>query len=216
HGAMSTSWEYVLGMKKMTQVGRWDEALALWGEMHKKGLEETPTTYSAAIIAFNVAGKWKQAVETLDLMMLHGMAPIRIGAEHALMACEKGKKWEKALYLIDELWEHGTTPDEDTYMPAIRACENAGMMEIGDKLFWQMREQTKLARVEEEMGMKDTWGGRPNGREPPKAAPAPWRLPGAVALDAYDPPQLRSAMSTPRKRPWKRREGPREPKLTEA
>ena len=36
---------------------------------------------------------------------------------------------------------------QENFMPAIRACENAGMFEMGDKLFWQMREQTKLVKA---------------------------------------------------------------------
>ncbi|CAL1153712.1 unnamed protein product [Cladocopium goreaui] len=80
-------------------------------------------------------------------MMSIGMAPLRIGAEHALMACEQGAKWQKAVNLLDMLWDYSIIPNEENFMPAIRACENAGMFEMGDKLFWQMREQTKLVKA---------------------------------------------------------------------
>lgn len=171
-------------MKKLCQVGHWQQALVLWSEMRQHGIDETPTTFSAAIVALNTGGKWRQAVQALDEMMLQNMAPIRIGAEHALMACEKGAYWQKAIHLLDLLWEHGVTPNEDTYLPTIRACENAGMMEAADKLFWQMREQTKLQKVEESMGMRGTT------RQPPKAPDTPWRIPGTIALNAFDPPKL--------------------------
>mmetsp|Transcript_61739 Transcript_61739/g.127995 ORF Transcript_61739/g.127995 Transcript_61739/m.127995 type:complete len:298 (+) Transcript_61739:1-894(+) len=178
-----TSWEYVCAMKKMTEVKCSNEALELWRRMRAKGLEETPATYTAAIVAYNTMGKWWKAVETLDEMMEHNMAPLRIGAEHALMACEQGAKWEKALNLLDQLWEYSIVPNEDNYMPAIRACENAGMFEEGDSLFWKMRQHTKLMNVAEEVGVNPA-------REPPKAKPALWRIPGSVDPQAYDPPNL--------------------------
>ncbi|CAE7332969.1 unnamed protein product, partial [Symbiodinium pilosum] len=49
-----------------------------------------------------------------------------------------------ALYLLDQLWEYSIVPNEDNYMPAIRSCENAGRFEVGDQLFWKMRQHTKL------------------------------------------------------------------------
>ena len=112
-------------------------------------------------------------METLDEMMSIGMAPLRIGAEHALMACEQGAKWQKAVNLLDMLWDYSIIPNEENFMPAIRACENAGMFEMGDKLFWQMREQTKLVKAAEEVGMNVK-------REAPRAKAELWRIPGAI------------------------------------
>eukprot|EP00930_Biecheleria_cincta_P011876 TRINITY_DN11502_c0_g1_i1.p1 TRINITY_DN11502_c0_g1~~TRINITY_DN11502_c0_g1_i1.p1 ORF type:complete len:341 (-),score=46.17 TRINITY_DN11502_c0_g1_i1:76-1098(-) len=183
-GLFTTSWEYILGMKKLTQVGQWEDALILWGLMQKKGLEETPTTYSAAIVALSTGGQWQRALAVYDEMEEHNMAPIRVGAEHALLACEKGALWEKSIHLLEQLWAAGEMPSESSYMPVIRACENAGRVQVADKLFWQMRDQTKLVQVAEETGM-----GVVADREPPKAALAPWRIPGAVAPDAYIPPK---------------------------
>uniref|UniRef100_A0A7S2DLH3 Pentacotripeptide-repeat region of PRORP domain-containing protein n=1 Tax=Alexandrium andersonii TaxID=327968 RepID=A0A7S2DLH3_9DINO len=134
-------------------------------------------------------------------MELYDMAPIRIGCEHALLACEKGRLWTKALHLLDKMYDHGMSPNEDSFMPAIRACENAGEFAVGDKLFWQMRERTKLERVAAEVGGS---GLEQVGREPPKAKPAPWRLPGAIALDAYDPPKLRDSRTNQKRLPEKR------------
>lgn len=182
-----SSWEYVLGMKKLTQVGRWDEALTLWDEMRAHGIEANAAAYSAAIVAWNTGRNWEKAADLVDEMYLLNMAPIRIGCEHALMAYETGHQWQKALRLLDEMWERGITPNEDSYMPAIRACENAGHFKEGDMLFKQMREQTKLARVEEEVGVRTSDRDAPR---PPRASPAPWRIPGAIAPDAYDPPKL--------------------------
>ncbi|CAE7251214.1 unnamed protein product [Symbiodinium natans] len=204
-GLFVTSWEYVCAMKKMTQVKCSQEALSLWRRMKVRGLEETPATYTAAIVAYNTMGWWQKAVETLDEMQEYNMAPLRIGAEHALMACEQGAKWEKALYLLDQLWEYSIVPNEDNYMPAIRACENAGKFEVGDDLFWKMRQHTKLMNVAEEVGVNPE-------REPPKAKPALWRIPGSVDPKAYDPPNLtatfaRRAMISKRKK----REAPQLP-----
>lgn len=176
-------WEYTLGMKKLTQVGYWEEALRLWSEMLAHGIEAPPAAYSAAIVAWNSGKQWQQAVRLVDEMYDRNMAPIRIGCEHALMAYERGAMWQKALRLLDEMWNYGITPDEETYMPTIRACENGGHFVEADKLFRQMREQTKLAKAAEDIG-------GPPARRPPRAAPAPWRIPGAVAPDAYDPPRL--------------------------
>jgi len=116
---------------------------------------------------------------------LRNTAPIRIGCEHALMAYEAGAKWEQSLHLLEEMYAHGIDPNEDTFMPIVRACENAGHFEEADKLFWQMREKTKLMKVEEEMVLT-----APNKKKPPQAELTPWRIPGAVALYAYDPPNL--------------------------
>lgn len=182
-GLFTTSWEYILGMKKLTQVGQWAEALNLWRLMKGKGLEETPTTYSQAIVTLNTGGHWRRALGVFDEMQKFGMSPIRIGAEHALMACETGAQWEKSIHLLEILWAMGELPSEDSYMPVIRACENAGNTKVADKLFWQMRE-TKLVQVAEETGMSGV-----ADKEPPKAALTPWRIPGAVAPDAYIPPK---------------------------
>ncbi|CAJ1384382.1 unnamed protein product [Effrenium voratum] len=178
-----TTWEYVCAMKKMAQVKCPKEAIELWKEMRGRGLEETPATYTAAIVAYNTWGHWRKAVETLDEMQSKQMAPLRIGAEHALMACEQGALWEKALNLLDQLWEYGIVPNEDNYMPAIRACENAGQFEKGDELFWKMREHTKLVKAAEDLGMDPE-------RTPPKAKEALWRIPGAVDPRAFDPPNF--------------------------
>eukprot|EP00933_Yihiella_yeosuensis_P034638 TRINITY_DN28120_c0_g1_i1.p1 TRINITY_DN28120_c0_g1~~TRINITY_DN28120_c0_g1_i1.p1 ORF type:complete len:363 (+),score=53.53 TRINITY_DN28120_c0_g1_i1:67-1155(+) len=188
-----TSWEYILGMKTLTKVGLWQDALSIFKEMRLKNMEMTPTTYSAAIVAWNSGKKWQKALETLDEMFSHGMVPIRIGAEAALVSCEKGAKWQKAICLLDALWEQSTTPNQDTYLPVIRACENAGEIEKGDFFFWRMREHTKLMKVEEESGVETIGAG------PPQAEPAPWRIPGAIAATAYDPPKL------PARRRWKKK-----------
>ena len=47
------------------------------------------------------------------------------------------------------------------------------MFEMGDKLFWQMREQTKLVKAAEEVGMNVK-------REAPRAKAELWRIPGAI------------------------------------
>mmetsp|Transcript_88270 Transcript_88270/g.273508 ORF Transcript_88270/g.273508 Transcript_88270/m.273508 type:complete len:304 (-) Transcript_88270:83-994(-) len=190
----TTSWEYVLAMKKLTQVGAWDDALVLWDEMLGRGIEPNSAAYSAAIVALNTGREWEKAIGILDDMELRDMAPIRIGCEHALMACERGRLWKKALHLLDLMWEHGMAPNEESYMPAIRTCENAGQFAVGDTLFRQMRERTKLERVEQEVGFRQVT------REPPQAPPAPWRLPGAIALDAFDPPKLKPPRERPRKK----------------
>jgi len=183
-GYFKSSWEYTLGMKKLSHLGLHEEAMVLWHELRMKGLDQTPATYSAAIVALNSGKKWQEAVSVFDEMQTWNMAPIRVGCEHMLMACEKGKLWEKALHVLDEMWEYGMRPNEDSYLPAINACENAQRKDLGDTLFREMREATKLERVEQETGY------RRSNREPPKAEPTPWRLPGAIALDAYDPPNL--------------------------
>ena len=59
----------------------------------------------------------------------------------------KPGQWRQAVNLLDMLWDYSIIPNEENFMPAIRACENAGMFEMGDKLFWQMREQTKLVKA---------------------------------------------------------------------
>ena len=198
----TTTWEYVAAMKKLTFAKCPTEALDLWQEMRARGMEETPATYTAAIVAYNSRGWWQKAVETLDEMMSIGMAPLRIGAEHALMACEQGAKWQKAVNLLDMLWDYSIIPNEENFMPAIRACENAGMFEMGDKLFWQMREQTKLVKAAEEVGMNVE-------REAPRAKAELWRIPGATDPQAYDPPNLTAqAEKTQRK---KRRRMPKLP-----
>lgn len=180
----TSSWEYVLGIKKLTQVGLTREALSLWSEMNAKGIDPTPATYTAAIVALQSSGQWRKAVELVDDMEVRNMCPLRIGCEHALMAYERGAMWQQALHLMDRMWDYGIGPDENTFMPVIRACENGGQMELGDKLFWQMRERTKLLKIEEDVPKN------PLDKYAPKAEPAPWRLPGAVAPDAYDPPRL--------------------------
>ena len=180
-------------MKKLTFAKCPTEALDLWQEMRARGMEETPATYTAAIVAYNSRGWWQKAVETLDEMMSIGMAPLRIGAEHALMACEQGAKWQKAVNLLDMLWDYSIIPNEENFMPAIRACENAGMFEMGDKLFWQMREQTKLVKAAEEVGMNVE-------REAPRAKAELWRIPGAIDPQAYDPPNLTAQAKTQRRR----------------
>lgn len=182
-----SSWEYVLGMKKLTQVGRWDQALVLWREMRAHGIEANAAAYSAAIVALDTGGQWREAAALVEQMYLENMAPIRIGCEHAMMSYEKGKLWQQALRLLDEMWEHGVTPNEDSYLPAIRACENAGHFTEADDLFKQMRAQTKLAREAEAVGIDV------NQRPPPKAKDAPWRIPGAISPTAYDPPRLLQA-----------------------
>jgi len=189
----TTTYEYVAAMKKMTEAKCPGEAIDLWEEMRGRGMDETPATYTAAIVAFSTYGRWREAVGTLDEMMSIGMAPLRIGAEHALMACEQGAKWEKALTLLDSLWDYSVVPNEENYMPAIRACENAGNFEMGDKLFWKMREHTKLVKAAEEVGMDE--------REAPRAKDALWRIPGAIDPKAYDPPNFTAqAQNRPRRK----------------
>lgn len=191
----TSSWEYVLGMKKLTQVGRPDEALKLWKEMRAHGIEPNGAAYSAAIVALDVNRQWEKAMNLIGEMRVNNVFPIRIGCEHALMSCERGAQWNTAIWLLDEMWERGITPNEDSYMPAIRTCENAGQMDTADELFRQMRANTKMQRVSEDMGM-----GPQTTRKAPQAKKAPWRLPGAVALDAYDAPRLPEA---PKRRPKK-------------
>jgi len=190
----TTTWEYVLAMKKLTQLGCGEEALELWDEMLARGIEPNPAAYTAAIVALDSGKQWQKAIALVDEMELHNQFPIRIGCEHALMACERGRLWQKAMHILDQMWEYGMSPNEDSFMPAIRTCENAGQFELGNKLFRQMRERTKLERVEDEMGFRRV------SREPPKAPPAPWRLPGAVALDAFDPPKLAAPKQRPKKK----------------
>lgn len=198
-GLFTTSYEYVLGMKKLTQVGQWSQAMDLWQLMKKKGLEDTPTTYSAGIVALSTGGQWQKALSVYDEMQDLCMSPIRIGAEHALMACESGGQWEKSIHLLEELWAMGELPSEDTYMPVIRTCENVGETEVADKLFWQMRDQTKLAPVAEETGM-----GGVADREPPKAALTAWRIPGAAAPDAYVAPKEKLFLDNRKQKPQQR------------
>jgi len=181
-----TQWEYNLGLKKLIRVGAWFSALELWDHMKAKNIEATGATYSFAVCACMAGQKWQHALALYDEMELENKRPLRIGSEQGLMACESGRQWERALAILDKMWEISQTPNEDTFMPAIRACENAGEYDRGDKLFWDMRRQTKLMRVEEEEDIIM----QPE-REPPKAEPAPWRLPGATALDAYVPPKKR-------------------------
>ena len=69
----TTTWEYVAAMKKLTFAKCPTEALVLWQEMRARGMEETPATYTAAIVAYNSRGWWQKAVETLDEMMSIGM-----------------------------------------------------------------------------------------------------------------------------------------------
>lgn len=200
----TTSWEYILGMKKLTQVGQWEEALNLWTLMKGKGLEESPVSYSAAIVALNTAGHWQRALGVFDEMQKCGMSPIRVGAQHALMACETGAQWETSIHLLEQLWAMGEPPSEDIYLPVIRACENAGNTKVADKFFWQMRDQTKLVQVAEETGM-----GGVADREPPKAALTPWRIPGAVALDAYIPPKEKLFLDDGKKTGHRRKSQPK-------
>lgn len=185
-GFFTSNWEYTLAMKKLAQVGHWDHALDLWSRMRAKGLEESPASGTAVIIALQVGGFWRQSLAKLDEMERNNMLPLKAGVKHALMACESGGSgtWTRALALFDRLWEYGEDPDESVYMPTMRALERGGQFNISDQLFWQMRENTKMTKVEDEMGWKAT------PRKPPKAIPTPWRLPGAVALDAYDAPKL--------------------------
>mmetsp|Transcript_68570 Transcript_68570/g.135583 ORF Transcript_68570/g.135583 Transcript_68570/m.135583 type:complete len:374 (+) Transcript_68570:3-1124(+) len=186
-----TYWEYNIGLKKLVRVGAWFSALELWEHMQAKKVEADGATYSFAICACMAGGKWASALELFDEMELYNKRPRRLGAEQGLMACDKGGKWQRALAILDGMWERSQTPNEDTYMPAIRACENAGEHAIGDKLFWEMRRNTKLMKAEEQVQMPLP------GREPPKAEPAPWRLPGAIAADAYDPPKKRLESGLP-------------------
>ena len=67
------------------------------------------------------------------------------------------------------------------------------MFEMGDKLFWQMREQTKLVKAAEEVGMNVE-------REAPRAKAELWRIHGAIDPQAYDPPNLTAQAKTQRKR----------------
>lgn len=179
----TSSWEYVLGIKKLTQVGLLDDAVRLWKRMNERGIEPTPASYSAAIVVFNSRGEWERAIQLLDEMEMQNMAPLPIGCEHALMALERGSLWKKSLALMDRMYEFGYDVDEKLAMPVIRACENAGEFELGDKLFWQFRESAKMIKAEEELDERPV-----SDKKPPLAPPAPWRLPNAVALDAYDPP----------------------------
>lgn len=179
-----TYWEYNMGIKKLVRVGAWFDALELWDHMKSRNIEGNGATYSFAVCALMAGRKWQHALALYEDMELANMRPLRIGAEQGLMACEKGGKWERALAILEKMWEYSQTPNEDSYMPAIRACENAGEHDRGDELFWLMRRQTKLMKVEDE----DSGLDQPE-RPPPMAEPAPWRLPGTVALDAYRSPK---------------------------
>ena len=57
----TTTWEYVAAMKKLTFAKCPTEALDLWQEMRARGMEETPATYTAAIVAYNSRGWWQKA-----------------------------------------------------------------------------------------------------------------------------------------------------------
>jgi len=184
-----SSWEYVLAMKKLTQVGDPQSALTLWKDMRAEGIEPNGAAYSAAIVALDCDRKTTKVVSMLEEMKVHNVFPIRIGCEHALMSCERGAQWETAVWLLDEMWERGITPNEDSYMPAIRACEMGGQFDKADELFKQMRANTKMQKFADASGMADA----NLKKKPPLAKKAPWRLPGAVALDAFDAPRLPEA-----------------------
>lgn len=179
----TTAWEYTQAMKKMNREGAWDEALKLWGEMRARNLEATENSYSQAIVACTKGKKFNKALTLFDDMEKENLFPNRYACEHALASCEQGKKWEKALHILDQMWEYGRAPNEESFMPAIRTLENAQLFERADKMFALMRQTTKLTKVQDELGTPAFQ------REPPKAEPTPWRIPGAVALDAFDPPK---------------------------
>jgi len=165
------TWEYVLAMKALSELGYSKFATALWKEMTSRGIEPNAAAYTSAIVAYNQDQKHKKASRLVDKMELENLCPLKIGCENAMMAYEELGESEKALKLLDRMWEFTIPPDEMTYMPAIRACENAGDFEQGAKLFKTMRHQTKLAKAQEETKLDFN-------PQPPKADNAIWRIPG--------------------------------------
>eukprot|EP00929_Paragymnodinium_shiwhaense_P001268 TRINITY_DN101497_c0_g1_i1.p1 TRINITY_DN101497_c0_g1~~TRINITY_DN101497_c0_g1_i1.p1 ORF type:complete len:408 (-),score=121.59 TRINITY_DN101497_c0_g1_i1:6-1229(-) len=183
-GFMTSSWEYTLAMKKLTKVGQPGEALELWQRMRSKGLEQSPASYSAAVVALQTTGQWRDALQIADEAKLRNMVLLKVGNEFALQACERGGQWERAIGILDQMWEAGEEPTEEIAGLAIRACENAGQYVLANDMFRQYRERTKLTQVAEEAGLPV------NHKNAPKAALAPWRIPGAVDPKAYEPPAL--------------------------
>jgi len=182
----TTSFEYVSAMIALTNAGYNRDALTLFSEMRGRGMELDRHASSAAIVALQARGEWEQAIGTLQELFLHGLAPNSKGCEKALAAIEQGGKWELGLQVMEEMWAAGYTVDERTFMPAIRACENAAEFEVGEKLFTQMRTQMQLKRQSASAAEAGKLQKLPD--EAPKAAPTPWRVPGAPAADAFESP----------------------------
>mmetsp|Transcript_6735 Transcript_6735/g.25279 ORF Transcript_6735/g.25279 Transcript_6735/m.25279 type:complete len:488 (+) Transcript_6735:101-1564(+) len=201
-----SSFEYSLGMLRLTQIGRPDLAVEMFDHMSGKRVEGDESSYSNGIVALEAAGQWQRAVQVLDEMQLLDMVPFKPGSEHALMAMEAGGLWQRALGFLDQLWDRGLyTPTESMYLPAIRACENGGEIERSNKLFKDMRALMKgiditTKEAEEKDAQRPLLVG-PNGEKPPLAEPAPWRAPWSLAAGAYDAPKLLKAPNET-KYPW--------------
>jgi len=185
---MITTWEYTCAMRKLTQVKCWSDSLKLLNQMRAKGFHENPATYSAAVDAYATARRWKDAVALLAEMELHQMIPVRHTFPNALWCLGQGRFWEEAIALFDKLFQvagPGWHPEEADYQHTIKACEQAQRFDKADRLFRELRTEQKIKEgILIDQAADEERKALP---QPPKAAPAPWRVPGAISPYANRP-----------------------------
>ncbi|CAM9621707.1 unnamed protein product, partial [Ectocarpus sp. 12 AP-2014] len=68
---------YTATIQALGRCGRWEEALALLGEVRSRATAAGPNvrTYVAAVHAAGHAGQWERAVSVFRLMLADGLVP---------------------------------------------------------------------------------------------------------------------------------------------
>ncbi|CAE7742160.1 MRL1 [Symbiodinium sp. CCMP2456] len=110
--------DYTLAISALGRVGRWFEAVALYGEYsEQQGADGI--CHAAAVGACERSAQWVAALRLLQAGP-GTLAPTAVAA--ALGACGKGRQWEHALACLRNVQVHGTKLSESCYGLAASAC----------------------------------------------------------------------------------------------
>ncbi|CAK9031852.1 unnamed protein product [Durusdinium trenchii] len=114
----------------------WVQALSVWQQMMREGLQPSVMTISTL-------GRHLRGPGALRLLSLCNEADVRpdlILCNTVLENCQRMLRWQQALAVLQEMpWKIGITPDEVSYNTAVNALELSDAWSTAVQLLRQMR-----------------------------------------------------------------------------
>ena len=119
-GATPTVRDYTRAIRACKQ-GCWQDAVALWAEIHSSRLQADRIAWGATIHACEKAAQWRWAV--FLLFGLPGFGLDVIACNSAMSACAKARRWQWSLRVLSRMERDGLQPDVVSYTAIMSAYQ---------------------------------------------------------------------------------------------